>query len=93
MLDAYPPDLQDFVLQKIASGEFKTADEFAVKAAQMYRDLDLHHQELKKSVEGAIADLDAGNCIKFKDENELRAYGEEIKRRGRERLQNSALKQ
>jgi Arc/MetJ-type ribon-helix-helix transcriptional regulator len=86
MLDIYPPDLRDFVAQKIASGEFKSVDEFAIRAATIYRDMDRRHQELKESVHAAIADLDSGNYIELKTDEELKQFAEDIKRRGRERL-------
>lgn len=90
MIDAYPPDIKAFVLSKIASGEFQSADEFAVQAAKVYRDLEQRGQNLKQSVTDAIADLDAGNYIELKNEDELRQFAEDIKRRGRERLLNAS---
>lgn len=91
MLDPYPPDLQAFVQQKIAAGEFKSADDFAVRAAQLYRDIDLRHRELKESVLEAVADIEAGNCLHLNGDDELRQFGEDIKRRGRERMGDSLL--
>lgn len=90
MFDAYPPDLQAFVQQKIAAGEFKSADEFAVRAALVYRDIDLRHRELKQSVLESIADIEAGACRQLNGVEELRAFGEDIKRRGRERLDGAS---
>jgi hypothetical protein len=91
MLDAYPSDLQAFVQQKIATGEFKSADEFAVQAARVYREIDLRHQKLKQSVVEAIADIEAGNYLHLKSDDELRQFGEDVNRRGRERLSESTL--
>lgn len=86
MLDIYPPDLRDFVVQKIAAGEFKSADEFAVRAATIYRDMDLRHQELKESVQEAIADLEAGRYTELRNDEELHEFFEQLKREGRKRL-------
>lgn len=86
MLDAYPPDIRDFVLQKVASGEFKSADEFAVEAARAYRDRDLRQKELKRLVDEGVADIESGNYIVLKNKEELHEFFETIKREGRERL-------
>jgi Arc/MetJ-type ribon-helix-helix transcriptional regulator len=86
MLDAYPPELQEFVLSKIASGEFRSVDEFAVEAAALYRDVDRRREKLKEEVEAAIAEIDAGQSIEINDETDLREFVDGVKRRGRERL-------
>lgn len=86
MLDAYPPDIRDFVLQKVASGEFKSADEFAIEAARVYRESDLRRQELKRLVDEGVADIESGNYIVLQNNEELHEFCEKIKREGRERL-------
>jgi hypothetical protein len=90
MLDAYPPDLRDFVAQKIASGELKSADEFAVHAAELYRDMDSRHAEMKRAVELGLQQLDAGDSIELKGDEELQKFFEDLKRRGREQLAKRA---
>ena len=89
MLDAYPSDLQALVQQKIACGEFKSADDFAVQAARVYLEIDRRHRELKQSVTDAIAALEAGDYLELKDNDELRQFAEDVKRRGRERLRSA----
>ena len=86
MLENYPPDLRDFVNQKIADGEFKSADEFAIRAAMVYRDVDRRRQELKASVQEGIDDIEAGRGIELSSKEELHEFFEEIKREGRKRL-------
>jgi Arc/MetJ-type ribon-helix-helix transcriptional regulator len=89
MLDAYPPDLRDFVAQKIASGEFKSADEFAVIAAKVYREMDQRHRELKQSVMQGIRDIESGNCVVLNGDDELHEFFEALKREGRKRLEEA----
>jgi hypothetical protein len=86
MLDAYPPELRDFVAQKIACGQFKSADEFAIEAAKVYREMDLRHNALKQSVVDGIADIDAGNCYELDDDAQLHQFFEDLKGEGRQRL-------
>lgn len=90
MLDAYPPDLKEFVLRKIASGEFGSADDFAVEAAELYREMDQRREELRVKIAEATAQIDAGEYIELNGEEELREFFEDVKRRGRERLKNAA---
>jgi hypothetical protein len=86
MLDAYPPDLREFVAQKIAAGEFKSAEEFAVQAAELYRELDRRQADLKRSVEEGLAQIESGDYIELNGDEELREFFEGVKRRGRELL-------
>lgn len=86
MIEFYPPDLQAFVQQKIASGAFRSADEFAIEAAALYRDMDCRREELKAKIAEATAELDRGEGILLEGEEQLRAFFEELKLEGRRRL-------
>ncbi len=86
MLENYPPDLREFVAAKIASGQFKSADEFAIRAAELYRHMDCRHEELKRAVAEGIAQIEAGDYLEFRDDDELHEFFEGVKRRGRELL-------
>lgn len=86
MLDDYPPDLRDFVAQKIASGEFKSADEFAIQAARVYREMDQRHADLKQAVAEGLAQIESGDYIEINGEQELHDFFEGVKKRGREKL-------
>ncbi len=86
MLDSYPPDLQDFVQQKIAAGVFRSADEFAVEAAKLYREIDSRREEFKSKVAAGIEQLESGDYIDLDGDDELARFFEDVKLRGRERL-------
>lgn len=86
MLEAYPPELQDFVKQKIAAGVFQSADEFAVEAAQLYREVDRRREEFKSKVVAGIEQLESGEYLDIDGDDELSQFFDEVKRRGRERL-------
>ncbi len=81
MLDSYPPDLRDFVIQKIADGSFRSADEFAVEAASLYRDLENRHQALRTEVAAGLQELDNGAYHEFHDVESLDLFFEKIKSR------------
>lgn len=86
MLEAYPPDLQDFVKQKIAAGVFQSADEFAVEAAELYREVDRRREELNSKVTAGFKQLESGEYSDLNGDDELRQFFDAVKRRGRERL-------
>ncbi|MEX0978781.1 MAG: hypothetical protein WDZ48_08025 [Pirellulales bacterium] len=58
----YPPDLEAYVQQKIASGEFQSRDELAAEAVRLYRELEARHAQLKSDVQAAIDEADRGLC-------------------------------
>jgi hypothetical protein len=90
MLEVYPPDLRDFVNQKIAEGAFGSPDEFAVEAAELYRELDNRHRVLRDVVaEGAKA-LDEGAYTEISGAESLELFFEQIRSRGRQVLRDSA---
>jgi hypothetical protein len=89
MLETYPPDLRDFVIQKIADGSFRTADEFAVQAASLYRELDNRHHDLQQQVDAGLQQLNDGKYQELADTDSLQVFFEQIKSRGRVQLGDS----
>lgn len=93
MLDSYPPDLRDFVIQKIADGSFRTADEFAVEAASLYRELETRQRELRVQVADGLKQLEGADYYEFESAADLDSFFGNIKSRGRDSLQSSASEQ
>jgi Arc/MetJ-type ribon-helix-helix transcriptional regulator len=60
---AFPPDIEAYVQQKIASGQFRSRDELAVEAVRIYRALDAKHAQLKSDVQAAIAEAERGLSV------------------------------
>ena len=56
----YPPDIEAYVQQKIASGQFRSRDELAAEAVRLYRDLEAKHQRLKSDIQAAIDEANQG---------------------------------
>ncbi len=73
---ALPPDIDQYVQDKITNGEFASREEFVVKAARLYRDMDERHRRLKAEIQIGIDQADAGEVEDMDMENiiaELRA--------------------
>ena len=52
-------DLQAYVQDKIANGEFASAAEFATEAIRVYRHLESGHEALRKEIQRRTAEFDA----------------------------------
>lgn len=51
-------ELQKYVQQKIANGDFSSAEEFTQQAIRVYRDLESGHEALRKAIHRRIAESD-----------------------------------
>ncbi len=76
------PDFEQYVQQKVASGEFASAEEFALEAMRVYRDLEARHESLKGDVQAALQQSEQGrsepldvNAIKKELADELDEQG------------------
>ncbi len=80
------PDLERFIKSKIADGEFASPDDFMNQATRIYREIDQQHAALKAELKERLAQLDRGEGTKLEGDAQLRAFFDNIKARGRERL-------
>ena len=55
------PDLEQYVQQKVASGQFTSQEEFAQEAMRLYRDIEARHESLKDDVRAAIEQSEKGH--------------------------------
>lgn len=85
MIANLPNELEPFVQTEIASGRFASADDVIVAAVIQMRD---RKAAWEQRVRDALAEGDAtpGEDIVLHNEEELKAYFEGVKARGRERL-------
>ena len=81
-----PPDLQQFVHQVIDNGSFKSETEVVWQALRLLQQRQQKIDELRREIQPALDELDCGEGIELKDEEEVRLFFEDIKKRGRERL-------
>ena len=82
-----PRELEQYIQQKVASGEFESEGEFVSEAMRIYRELEERHKRLRCDVQHGIDQLDRGEGIELNGDDELRRFFDDIKARGRERLQ------
>jgi antitoxin ParD1/3/4 len=88
MVGAIPSDLEPFVQQQLASGEYHSQDEIVAAGLHVLRELKRRQAELQRQVKVGIDQLDRGEGIKVAA-NELRAFFDDIQARGQERYRAS----
>lgn len=71
MTKAFPPDLQQFVLQEVASGHFRTEDDLVEQAVRLLRDRRLGYERLRQEVRARLETLDGSNAIHLEDDEAL----------------------
>jgi putative addiction module CopG family antidote len=60
MSETLPPDVQQFVRQAIANGEYATEQELFTEAVRVLREVTERHQALRADIQLAIDALDRG---------------------------------
>jgi len=88
-----PPDLQQFVDQIIGAGGYKSEAEVVGQALRLLQQRQRRIEELRREVQPALDQLDRGEGIKLKDEEELRLFFEGVKERGRNRQEAEQARQ
>ena len=61
MSETFPPDVQEYVRQAIANGEFANEDDVIVAGVRALRELKSRHDSLQRDIQVAIEELDAGH--------------------------------
>ncbi len=81
-----PSEFQRFVNQVIGSGSYQTESEVVGDALRLLQQRRQRIEELRREIQPALDRLDRGEGIELKNEEELDAFFEDIKTRGRARL-------
>ena len=89
MVASLSPELEQFVQSEVETGHFASREaviEAALWDMQQRRAETPEIKELRRLLAEADEDFEKGNFIRFQNEDELRAHAEEVKARGRARL-------
>ncbi len=60
MITPLPAELEQYVDEKIASGQFASRDAFLVEAVRMYREFESRHEMLKSEIRAAVQQAEQG---------------------------------
>jgi Arc/MetJ-type ribon-helix-helix transcriptional regulator len=58
---SYPPEIEEFVQQELATGEYRGEGDLINQALSVYRELKLRHDLLRADVAHAISQADSGD--------------------------------
>jgi antitoxin ParD1/3/4 len=86
MTETLPPDLQQFVQQEIARGDYSSEADVLAAGLRLLRERERRLQALRDEIRPALDRLDRGQGIELADES-LDAFFEDIVVRGDRRLQ------
>ena len=79
------PDLEQYVQQKVASGQFSSSEEFAVEAMCLYRELEDRHALLKADVQIALEQSARGESAPLDMDAIKRELIDELDEQGRDK--------
>ena len=68
----YPPEIEAYVREQVASGRFADESEFATAAFEVYRELEQRHRELKAEVQRSLEQAARGEVSPVDTEATLR---------------------
>jgi len=77
------PDLEQYVQQKVASGQFTSQEEFAQEAMRLYRDIEARHESLKDDVRAALEQSEKGQSVPLDMDSIKSELHDELDQRGR----------
>ena len=60
MKHAYPPDILQFVLRSLETGEYESEDDVVYAGVRALREVKQRHQSLRDDIHAALAEIDAG---------------------------------
>jgi antitoxin ParD1/3/4 len=88
MSDAIPTELEQFVQQQVATGEYHSPREVVAAGLQVLREVKRRQAEFRRQVQEGIDQLDRGEGVELAGD-ELRAFFDDIQARGRQRYEAS----
>ena len=80
-----PPDLQQFVLDQLATGKYQSSSDVVCDAVRLLRDREHRREKLRKEVDQGIAQLDTGEFIELDSEDALQGFFDDVAARGQQR--------
>jgi Arc/MetJ-type ribon-helix-helix transcriptional regulator len=86
MPDPLSPEVEQLVQQHLDGKEFQSADDVLLAALRLFEQY-RSHQRLRADVKEGFDQIERGDAVELGDDRALRAFFDDIKVRGRQRLQ------
>jgi antitoxin ParD1/3/4 len=88
MSDTIPSDLEQFVQQQVATGQYHSQDEVVVAGLRILREVKSRQAAFREQIQAGVDQLDRGEGIEL-SRDELRAFFDDIQARGQQRYEAS----
>ena len=84
-----PPDLEQFVLDQLATGKYQSSDDVLCDAVRLLREREQKLVALRAEINRGIEQLESGDCIELDSDSALEAFFDDIEARTQQRLSKS----
>jgi len=86
MSEPFPRDIQQFVRQELASGNYRSEEELVVAAVRFLRDSEVRLRQLRAGLRGRLDRLDRGEVIELDDDEALESFLDQVEAEVKEEL-------
>ena len=86
MSQVVPREFDEFVAREIASGKYRSHEEVVSAGLRLLQERERKLESLRADIQVGLDQLDRGEGITLETEEAQRAFFEDVKARGRERL-------
>jgi len=69
-----PPDLEQFVLDQLATGKYQSSSEVLCDAVRLLREREVRREVPQNEIDRGIAQLDSGEFVELDSEVKLQAF-------------------
>jgi antitoxin ParD1/3/4 len=81
-----PPELEQFVSDQIAKGNFESSSDVVCHAVRLLRERQIKLEALRAEIDRGLKDLESGNYIELDSESAIEAFFDDIAARSKQRL-------
>jgi len=74
----FPPELEQFVAEQVAAGNYSTEQDLVVCAVRVLKDVQTRQQEFREDVRRGMEQLEQGDVVEY-DEDGLRQLFDELR--------------
>ena len=78
MSETFPPDVQQFVRQELASGNYKSEEDLVLEAVRFLRESNLRLRHLREGLHTRLERLDRGEGIELESDEALGTFFDQI---------------
>ena len=82
-----PSEFDDFIRQELASGQYQSEADVVCQGLLLLQERRRRLEELRKDINAGLQQIERGEVVEIEDEQSQRAFFEDIKARGRKRLE------